>query len=419
MKRVMCILLALSMMTVAAFAAGQSETAVAGEAAPIKVGLLFPRTGSLGLMGEESLIAGLAAIDQINSRGGINGRKLEAHVVDVKDTAAAQSETNRLIQQEGVKILFGTYGSALSSVMTSVANRNGAYYMEVISVADGITDRALKGIFRLHFKGSIMGESAIDFAAWLAKKASIPVSEMKLACFYENSDFGVSTGQGMDSRAKELGMQVVVAEKYSKDVPDTSPMVLKAKAQNANFMIMTPYINDGINFVRMSKNLDFNPAAFIGLGTGFALPLFWETLQKDAEGMFDLDPLVVPYMDTMMPSMKEPYKEFENIIVAKTGHKPIVVSMLTWQAVWLVMNEVVAKVQDPDNLDQLIAATQALDLPLGALPTGHGAKFDATGQNLRPQIGGMQWQNGELLPVYPEAAAAAKVINFPFGGWKR
>jgi len=369
-------------------------------------------------MGEESLIACQVAIDQINKRGGINGRMIQPFVADVKDTAAAQSETNRLIQQEGVKILFGTYGSALSSVMTSVANRNGAYYMELISVADGITDRGLKGIFRLHFKGSIMGESAIDFAAWLGKKAGIPTSDFKLACFYENSDFGMSTGIGMASRAKALGMQVVVAESYSKDVPDTSPMILKAKANNANFMIVTPYINDGINFIRMAKNLAYKPAAFIGLGTGFALPLFWETLQSDAEGMFDLDPLVVPYMDTMIPSMKAPYKEFEAAMEAKTGHKPIVVNMLSWQAVWLVMNDVVAKVKDPDNLDQLIAATMALDHPLGALPTGHGVKFDSTGQNLRPQIGGMQWQNGQLLPVYPPAAAKASVVNFPFRGWK-
>lgn len=418
MRRFVLVLMVFCLTGAFVFAAGQADDAAAAASdKPIKVGLLFPRTGSLGLMGEESLTGCLEAVEQINARGGINGRMLEPYVADVKDTAAAQSETNRLIQQEGVKILFGTYGSALSSVMTSVANRNGAYYMEVISVADGITDRDLKGIYRLHFKGSIMGESAVDFIAWLADKAGISYDDCRLACFYENSDFGMSTGIGFAKRAKELGMTIVADSSYSKDVPDTSPMVLRAKNENANFMVLTPYINDGINFVRTSKNLGFEPHGFVGLGTGFALPLFWETLGSDAQGMFDVDPLVVPYYETMHPSMLEPYKEFEKMHTEATGHKPIVVSMLSWQAVWLVMNEVVAKVEDPDNLDQLIAATDALDLPVGSLPTGHGVKFDSTGQNLRPQIGGMQWQDGDLVPIYPEAAADGKLMDFPFQGW--
>jgi branched-chain amino acid transport system substrate-binding protein len=419
MKKLVLVVLVVALSGFMAFAGAQAESGESGsEAEPIKVGFLFPRSGSLGLMGEESLTACMLAVEQINARGGINGRMVEPHVADVKDTAAAQTETNRLIQQEGVKILFGTYGSALSSVMTSVANRNGAYYMEVISVADGITDRDLKGIYRLHFRGSMMGESAVEFAAWLADKAGIAHKDMRLACFYENSDFGMSTGKGFEAKAAELGMEVVASESYSKDVPDTSPLVLKAKDRKANFMLLTPYINDGINFVRASKNLDYSPAAFIGLGTGFGLPLFWETLGQDAQGMFDCDPLITPYWDTMEPSIVEPYREFEQMIKDKTGHAPIVVNMLSWQAFWLVMNEVVAKVDDPNDLDQLIAATEALDLPLGALPTGHGAKFDSTGQNLRPQIGGMQWQNGGMLAVYPPVAAEVEVLNFPFKGWK-
>ncbi len=416
MKKGLLTVLLILLVPFCLMANGAQEVEVV-ENAPIKIGMMFARSGALGLMGEESLQAGLIAIDQINARGGINGRMLEPIVADVPDTTAAQSEANRLCQKEGVKIFLGTYGSSLSSVMTGVINRNGGYYMEVISVADGITDRDMDGIYRLHFKGSEMGKAAMDFLAELCDKENIEYSDVNLSLFYENSDFGMSTGIGYNIGAEKYGMNVVVDESYSKDTPDTSPLVLKAKAAGANFVVMTPYINDAINFVNNSKNMNFAPLGFLGLGTGFSLPVFWETLGEDAQGMFDCDPLQTPSLETMLPSMVEPYEEFAGIVKEKLGHDPIVVNMLTWQAMWLLANHVMMVADDPENIDELIAITNKLDFPAGSLPTGHGVKFDSTGQNLRCQIGGMQWQDGKLVNVYPESMATHNVVDFPFKGW--
>ncbi len=417
MKKGLLTVLLILLVPFCLMANGAQEAEVV-EDAPIKIGMMFARSGALGLMGEESLQAGLIAIEQINARGGINGRMLEPVIADVPDTTAAQSEANRLCQKEGVKIFLGTYGSSLSSVMTGVINRNGGYYMEVISVADGITDRDMDGIYRLHFKGSEMGKSAIDFLAELCDKEDIAYSDVNLSLFYENSDFGMSTGIGYNIGAEKYGMNVVVDESYSKDTPDTSPLVLKAKDAGANFVVMTPYINDAINFVNNSKNLNFAPLGFLGLGTGFSLPVFWETLGEDAQGMFDCDPLQTPSLETMLPSMVEPYNEFAGIVQERLDHDPIVVNMLTWQAMWLLANHVMMVAEDPEDIDELIAITDKLDFPAGSLPTGHGVSFDSTGQNSRCQIGGMQWQDGKLVNVYPEAMATNEVVDFPFAGWE-
>jgi branched-chain amino acid transport system substrate-binding protein len=413
MKKMVLVMLVCFVIIGTVFGSGANEVAAPQANDPIKIGFLFARSGALGLMGEESLQAGLIAVEQINARGGINGRMLEPVIADVPDTTAAQSEANRLSTKEGVKIFFGTYGSALSSVMTGVINRNGGYYMEVISVADNITDRDLDGIYRLHFKGSVMGNSSIDFLKWLCDEHGIDVKDLKLALFYENSDFGMSTGIGFNETAEKYGIPVVVDEAYSKDIPDTTPMVLKAKNAGANFVMMTPYINDAINFVRTSKNMEFKPLGMIGLGTGFGLPVFYEALGDAAQGLFDADPLQTPSYATMTESWIEPYKEFEQLTQAKLGHAPIVVNMLTWQAVWLVANEVLAKAKDPTDVKEISALTDALSFPLGSLPTGHGVQFDSTGQNQLCQIGGMQWQDGSLVNVFPVDMADAAVVNFP------
>ncbi len=58
---------------------------------------------------------------------------------------------------------------------------------------------------------------------------NIALSDLKLALFYENSDFGMSTGIGFKETAAKYGLKIVVDESYSKIIPDTTPMVLKAR----------------------------------------------------------------------------------------------------------------------------------------------------------------------------------------------
>jgi branched-chain amino acid transport system substrate-binding protein len=51
----------------------------------------------------------------------------------------------------------------------------------------------------------------------------------------------------------------------------------------------------------------------------------------------------------------------------------------------------------------------AVDIPEGQTATGWGAKFDEKGQNTRAKPLLMQWQGGELVTVFPQSAAVAKL----------
>ncbi len=65
----------------------------------------------------------------------------------------------------------------------------------------------------------------------------------------------------------------------------------------------------------------------------------------------------------------------------------------------------------------MIDAAHAIDLPEGSLPTGAGIKFDSFGQNLRASLVAMQWQNGQLETIYPEAMATKEAIMIPRPNW--
>ena len=50
-----------------------------------------------------------------------------------------------------------------------------------------------------------------------------------------------------------------------------------------------------------------------------------------------------------------------------------------------------------------------VDIPIGGTPTGWGAKFSEQGQNTRAVPFLMQWQDGNLVTVFPADAAVAKL----------
>jgi len=80
---------------------------------PIKVGVLHSLTGTMAISEKPVMQATLLAIEQINARGGLLGRKLEAVVADGKsDGATFAYQAERLITEEKVSVVFGCWTSA-------------------------------------------------------------------------------------------------------------------------------------------------------------------------------------------------------------------------------------------------------------------------------------------------------------------
>lgn len=83
------------------------------ELSPIKVGILHSLTGTMAISEKPVMQATLLAIEQINAKGGLLGRKLEAVVVDGKsDWPTFAYEAERLIAEEKVSVVFGCWTSA-------------------------------------------------------------------------------------------------------------------------------------------------------------------------------------------------------------------------------------------------------------------------------------------------------------------
>ena len=133
-------------------------SAEAGQAA-LRIGALYPISGSLALLGEESWRGAEIARQFRNQKGGVAGRQVEFVRADVPDVNAAKSEAERLISRESMKFLIGTYSSSLSLGASEVAARAGVTYFELGGISDQITERGYKTIFRTCPRAQLFSKS--------------------------------------------------------------------------------------------------------------------------------------------------------------------------------------------------------------------------------------------------------------------
>jgi urea transport system substrate-binding protein len=80
---------------------------------PIKVGVISPLTGAWTVYGKAHISGFQLAVEEINAAGGVLGRQIEIVIGDSKtEPRVVVEQANRLIRQERVDFLAGTFSSA-------------------------------------------------------------------------------------------------------------------------------------------------------------------------------------------------------------------------------------------------------------------------------------------------------------------
>ena len=107
------------------------------EAEPIKIGALYPTSGSAAVFGVPALSGHDMAVEEINAAGGLLGRQLVTVARDTKlKPATASAAAKELITKEGVDVLVGSLSSAVGLALAEVARREKVVF--VVSIAKTI-----------------------------------------------------------------------------------------------------------------------------------------------------------------------------------------------------------------------------------------------------------------------------------------
>jgi len=418
-RRTLAIAVAALMLVTGGLFAVVHGQAPAGE---YKIGVIEPLTGPLASEGKRHLEGYEIVRDMINERGGVMGKKLVFAVADAPDPTAAASEANRLITREGVKILTGTFSSRLCGAASEAAARHNVIYWETSCVDPRLNKRGLKTVFRTEIDATGFGWYNVEFIAkHLAHRFGKKPNELKIAFLSEDSSYGQGVTESARLRAKqEFGMTEVAAEYYNwTTINDFTPIIVKFKQLAPDVVHHIGFTSDSPLFWRQAREQNFLFKALVHAGAvGYGSPDFGKALGADANGPFALlEPGPGFRLDSLRPEGQKLEREFREAVQKRTGSHPLGGHQLAGPGLWvlkLVLDH--AKSDDPDKFR---AATMSLDLPVGSMMNGWGVKFDELGQNsnARVQHYMLQWQNGQLVTVWPEEFTTNRAKWIPLGAW--
>jgi len=119
------------------------------EAGTVKIGLIAPLTGSLAEHGLDMKQAALLAVEEINSKGGILGKKVELVIEDTACKAdLATAAVQKMITQDNVYAIVGEYCSTVTLAVQPTIMENKKLLLVPVSVATKITEQGYKYTFR-------------------------------------------------------------------------------------------------------------------------------------------------------------------------------------------------------------------------------------------------------------------------------
>jgi branched-chain amino acid transport system substrate-binding protein len=224
----------------------------AAQAPPIRIGFASAMSGPAAITGEGVRWGAILAVEEINTRGGIMGRKVEAYFADNKATPGeAVSASRKLADVDQVDVIIGqTHSGACLGAMPVVKEIGVPMVIESCSHAK-IKELSGKGgnewTFRVALDDEIM---AYTFARYMARQGVKSSSVLAM-----NNDFGRGAAAAYEAAFKKAGIKLVSAEFFDPGQADYRPVLTRLKRANPETILGIILASDGAPFMRQFREL--------------------------------------------------------------------------------------------------------------------------------------------------------------------
>jgi len=386
--------------------------ATSAAAQNLKIGAPQPMTGPDAPFGDKFKKAYTLAIDEINAKGGVNGKKLEIVLEDHQaKNALAATVTEKLIAQEKVLVMTGGRASGQAVEIASVCQRLKTPYLVDHPSADIITSKGFEWVFRNNPTGSIYPQAFNRFIVEVP--GAMPKSA---AVIYDNTVFGKTIANSAMTFLKSKGVPIVADEAYPVNTLDFKPLMTKVKASNPDYFLMVAVsTTDAILLTRHAKEIGIRPRAFVGFGGGFGVADFSGQLGPLAQNVFSS---AAWSGNPNAPDTKAFYEKFHS----KHGIYPKEHEVEGYAAIYIIADALKrAKLtgdleKDRDAVRQALLGTDMTTV-FGRVKFGNykGPLGDEyTNQNVfSPEHSVLaQWKDGKLQNVWPKENAETAFV-FP------
>lgn len=254
----------------------KKQAADAGDT--IKVGGAFELTGNVANYGKSIESGFKLAIDEVNEKGGVNGKKLALVESDNKsEPAESGNSVTKLVTQDKVVAVVGPATSGCVNAATPITTANKIPHIAPAATAPSITvenGKVKDFVFRACFIDPFQGQVMAVFADKTLKVKNV-------AIFYDSSsDYSKGLAEVFQKTLEGKGGKIVAKEAFlSKDV-DFKSALTKLKAANPEAIYVPGYYEEVSKIIKQAREIGIT-CPMLG-SDGWESPKLAEIAGKDA-----------------------------------------------------------------------------------------------------------------------------------------
>ncbi len=283
---------------------------------PIKIGAILSTTGAIAGLGTDELVGAQMFVEDINGKGGINGRQIQLiHIDDESKPENAVSAAKKLIQQENVLASIGPSSAIVSASTAPIFLESKV--PDVSAIGDfGPLNPYLFSLFPITGQGVV----ALDFV----KQRNLT----KFGVIVQAGPLAESTRRTTTPDFEKL-MQMVAYEQVQPSDTDLTPVLAKIRAAGAE-MVLNPMTGQQAALAaRNFKQINY-PGVLIVTAQN-ANAAFIDLVAEAADATNVIGTKVFIYQDLPdSDSSKAPLTDFATKFTTRTSRPATLVSNVGW-----------------------------------------------------------------------------------------
>jgi branched-chain amino acid transport system substrate-binding protein len=398
-----------ALMATAAAAALAPFNIVRAQNNRLKVGVLLPKSGLQGLIGQSCQKGADLAPAVIRDWLGTEIELMSADTETNIDTARTRAE--RLIQ-DGANCLVGPFDSGAAGAIAQVAEQHGIPFVINIAAAPQITEQGYKFVFRNFPVASELIKNGLTLIEDLFRATK--TSPRTAVFMHVNDTFGQANAKAIAALVPQLKLIFRLVETISYDpaAKDLTVEVTRAKATKADFLLLVCRLNDAIMLRREIVKQRWNTMGIVSPGSpGMYESQFFKTLGKLSDGCISN----VPWFDPKSALTKAVETAFKRQNPKDQLRYHALNVGYTFEAILVAADAFKrARSTDAQPLTEAIRKTEITN----RMMIGGAIKFNAKGQVEGNLSACIQNQEQKPMVVLPASAAEAKPV-FPWAEYKK
>ena len=232
---------------------------------PLRVGMIQPLSGPIAAAGSYIVNGAKIALDRINAKGGVNGRKIELIIEDNKsDPAETRNAAEKLIVRDKVPVLIGAWGSSMTLAMMPLAAQHGVGIVVETSSSVKITDPKTPGskvVSRISPTSELEAFGVDPLLPQLGMK--------KIGYIAVNTDWGRGAVVAFGEVLKKHGAKVELVEYVGQADTDFYSQLTKFKAAGVDSVIITDDAPKTAKMLQQMKELGLNAKVLVTGGSAW------------------------------------------------------------------------------------------------------------------------------------------------------